>query len=221
MKVKNSDNEKTPQYAKYVRFDNGVVRFVGDFVATRLSFLLGRMDDAYEDFKEYRFQSISSRELLNKLEKRYVFAMEKLESVSDELSKESFEKKKNCNEIIIDRLMYLYGRFEWGTYNMDPDNKRVNGDILFAGLYEVLEAGKEIIEETLAFLYDIEPYFENQRDVYIEDTQNGFRVVTEKECPVNTQTIHAGFYDVAHHKLLKKEEVLVHNVKESDKELAR
>ena len=51
MKVKNSDNEKTPQYAKYVRFDNGVVRFVGDFVATRLSFLLGRMDDAYEDFK--------------------------------------------------------------------------------------------------------------------------------------------------------------------------
>ena len=147
--------------------------------------------------------------------------MEKLESVSDELSKESFEKKKNCNEIIIDRLMYLYGRFEWGTYNMDPDNKRVNGDILFAGLYEVLEAGKEIIEETLAFLYDIEPYFENQRDVYIEDTQNGFRVVTEKECPVNTQTIHAGFYDVAHHKLLKKEEVLVHNVKERDKELAR
>ena len=54
MKVKNSDNEKTPQYAKYVQFDNGVVRFVGDFVATRLSFLLNT------DFSLFQAENFST-----------------------------------------------------------------------------------------------------------------------------------------------------------------
>lgn len=199
------------EFPRFVMFEDGNVYFIGEVIADELDLYLRKMEDIMTEAQYMYEDSIASEELMAKLSQRTIVAMQETAKLVNLFTAKIF-KKKNCHEIIVEKLMDLHEVYEKVTNRININDKRINDDYLFNKIFAGVVKGEEVIEGILSH-YNIRTYVESQRDVFIPETQTGgFRIVPDKECPISTLTVHTGFYDEAHHRLLRKEFVVIRNM---------
>ncbi len=205
-------NEAKEEFPRFVMFEDGNVYFIGEVIADELDLYLRKMEDIMTEAQYMYEDSIASEVLMAKLSQRTIVAMQETAKLVNLFYSEDFQKEKNCHEIIVEKLMDLHEVYEKVTNRININDKRINDDYLFNKIFAGVVKGEEVIEGILSH-YNIRTYVESQRDVFIPETQTGgFRIVPDKECPISTLTVHTGFYDEAHHRLLRKEFVVIRNM---------
>lgn len=205
-------NEAKEEFPRFVMFEDGNVYFIGEVIADELDLYLRKMEDIMTEAQYMYEDSIASEELMAKLSQRTIVAMQETAKLVNLFYSEDFQKEKNCHEIIVEKLMDLHEVYEKVTNRININDKRINDDYLFNKIFAGVVKGEEVVEGILSH-YNIRTYVESQRDVFIPETQTGgFRIVPDKECPISTLTVHTGFYDEAHHRLLRKEFVVIRNM---------
>ena len=213
---KKSEKPKEKEYIVHVKDVDGTIYFVGEIISDYLDDLLFEMEEEISPLAFSR--TLSKEQSKNSLIDASMNLQGDVRKVLDIFQDENLEKEESCPQIMIDSLMWLYGRFEKVTNSFDIS--KIDGDKnpVWRNVGEIVISGQNLVGEMLLNFFNISTFTFAFKDKINEKYQNFIKSSGIKEDEeIETRTMHQGFIDNDTNEILQKEMVAVYRKPTTEK----
>lgn len=179
--------------------------YIGDPITSELEMLETDLQYIIDYGRQNFGRKISSMQQLNHLLKDCEYLLNFFNKTITKINNKEFVQNEDNATIIAEDLMWLYGVLERTSNRYNPKDAKVKEDDTFSFIHNRLTEYKNRVQEMLEFYFDLTPFTMENRKKEYPSRQKFYRVLQDESPNFTTQTVHAGFYNVATGKVVKKE----------------